>query len=127
MGLFKKVKKMVKSAINHPLATAAGIGLSAALGPAGFGLTSTLTAAGVGSAASLLLSGGMGGKKSAAVAAVPASPMAALPPVTADAALRAQEAGQRAEGAAVSTGADLLGDTNPDEVRRRFASRTLLG
>lgn len=135
MGLFKKAKKavkgVVKSAIDHPLATAAGLALSAGLGPAGMGLTTSLTAAGIGSAASALLSGDLklgGKKKGPDPESVPASPVAALPPVTADAALRAQEGGQYAEGGAVlGAGVDLLGDTSIDEVKRRRASRTLLG
>lgn len=128
MGLFKKAKKMVKSAVQHPLATAAGIGLSAAIGPAGLGLTTGLTAAGVGSAASMLLSGAGGKKKGPDGADVLVSPMAALPPVTADVALREQMEGQRAAGGAVvGSGADLLGETEVDEVRRKKASRTLLG
>ena len=130
MGIFKKVKKMVKSAVKHPLATAAGFAASAALGPAGFGLMASLPAAGVGAAASALLSGDLKRKsKGPEPEDVPASPLAALPPVTADAALRAQGVGQEAVGGAVLGGAgvDLLGDTSVDEVRRRRASRTLLG
>ena len=61
-------------------------------------------------------------------AAVPASPLAGAG-TTQDAALRAQEAGQRVAGAAVmGASADLLGDTpDPDEEERKRASRILLG
>ena len=116
MGLFKKVKKAVKSIADSPIGKLAVTGVAGATG----GLVGGL-------AASTLLSG-MGKDKSPNPEAVPASPIAALPPVTADAALRAQEGGQYAEGGAVlGTGVDLLGDTSIDEVKRRRASRTLLG
>ena len=135
MGLFKSVKKFVgkqvKSALQHPLATAAGLAASAALGPAGFGLTTGLTAAGAGSAASLLLSGGLkrksGGGDSEDPVGLPASPFEGLPPVTQDAALRAQTEGQRAAGGGVATvggEGDLMTE---DEIKKRRASRVLLG
>ena len=135
MGFFKKVKKFVskqvKSAIKHPLATAAGIGLSAAIGPAGFGLTTGLTAAGAGSAASALLSGGL--KRRAAgggaeASGVPSSPFEGVTPITQDAALRAQSGGQLALGGGVAGTMEGDGDLlAEDEIKKRRASRVLLG
>lgn len=129
MGLFKKVKKFVKSAIDHPLATAAGLGLSAAIGPSGLALTGSLGAAAAGTAASTLLSGGL--KKRAPspdIADVPGSPFEGLPPVTQDAALRAQSGGELALGGGVA--GTMEGDSNmlaEDEIKKRRASRVLLG
>lgn len=130
MGLFKKVKKFVKSAIKHPLATAAGLGLSAAIGPAGMGLTGALGAAGAGSAASFLLSGGAKRKapKSPDEEGLPASPFDGVAPVTQDAALRAQSSGELALGGGVA--GTMEGDSDmlaEDEIKKRRASRMLLG
>lgn len=126
MGIFKSAKKVLKSKIGKIALTAAATYFA---GPAGLGLSATQSAV-AGGAAGLLLGGG-GGKKASKPDAggVPASPLAALPPVTADAALRAQEVGQEAVGGSVLGGAgvDLLGETSVDEIKRRRASRTLLG
>ena len=128
MGLFKKVKKFVKCAIKHPLATAAGLGLSAAIGPAGLGLTGALGAAGAGSAASFLLSGGAKRKAGGGdPSGIPDSPFDGLGPVTQDAALRAQGAGESAIGGGV-TGMEGEGDfLAEDEIKKRRAARVLLG
>ena len=132
--MFKKAKKFiskqVKSAFKHPLATAAGIGLSAAIGPAGFGLTTGLTAAGAGSAASALLSGGLkrrAGGDSSDTEDLPLSPFDGVTPITQDAPLRAQMEGQRAAGGDVATvggEGELLAE---DEIKKRRAARVLLG
>ena len=133
MGIFKKAKKFVskqiKSAIDHPLATVAGIGLSAAIGPAGMGLTGLAGSAAAGQAASTLLSGGMKRKApgSPDVGDLPTSPFDGVTPVTQDAALRAQTEGQRATGGGVASAegdGDFLAE---DEIKKRRASRMLLG
>ena len=140
MGIFKKAKKFVskqiKGALKHPLATAAGIAAGAALGPAGFAVTGTLGAAAAGQAASTLLSGGLKRKAPKAgdtpdPVALPESPLdeefAGLPPVTQDAALRAQQEGQRATGGGVAGGEGTGDFLMEDEVKKRRASRRLLG
>ena len=133
MGIFKKAKKFVgkqvKDALKHPLATAAGIAAGYAIGPAGFALTGQLGAAAAGTAASSLLSGGMKRKapKAADPVAMESSPFDGLTPVTQDAALRAQGPGQ------LATGGDVMGSEGDsdflaeDEIKKRRASRMLLG
>ena len=140
MGIFKKAKKFVskqvKSAIKHPLATAAGAAAGFALGPAGFAVTGALNAGLAGQAASTLLSGGLKRKAPKAgdvpdPVALPVSPLdeefSGLPPVTQDAALRAQQEGQRATGGGVAGGEGTGDFLMEDEVKKRRASRRLLG
>ena len=133
MGIFKKAKKFVskqvKSAIDHPLATAVGLGLSAAIGPSGMALTGLAGSAAVGQAASTLLSGGLKRKKPGSPDDVDllASPFAGVTPMTKDVPLRMQQEGQRATGGGVATAegsSDLLEE---DEIKKRRASRMLLG
>lgn len=124
MGLFKSVKKLVGGFLKSPLATLAGFGLSAALGPAGFGF-SRLAAGAMGGAASLLLSGAGKKGKRPKPADVPDSPLAGGRPLE-DFPTRQQQVGQIAEGGDVAS-SYLLSDVEDDEVKKRTAARTLLG
>lgn len=100
-GFFKKVFKAVA------IATAAYLG-----GPAG----------GMAAASALL---GKKPGKAPSPSAAPASPMAFLPAFS-EMETRPQGTAQAAEGGDVAS-ADLLGDTEDDEVKKRRAARTLLG